>query len=92
MDLEAFVVAVRHGTTAGAAVELGVSATSLVRRIRKLEQRAAVILAEGLPAEVRPTELGKQLLPMAKRAAEDLRKVDAFITEHHDAALAADAR
>jgi LysR family transcriptional regulator of gallate degradation len=92
VDLEAFVVAVRHGTTAGAATELDVSATSLVRRIRKLEQRAAVILAEGLPSEVRPTELGRQLLPMAKRAVEDLQKIDAFITKHHDAELAAEAR
>ncbi len=92
VDLEAFVVGVKHGTTAAAAAELNVTASSLVRRIRKLEQRAAVVLAEGLPSEVRPTELGHQLLPMAKRAVDDLRKIDAFITEHHDAALAADAR
>ena len=92
VDLEAFVVGVKHGTTAAAAAELNVTASSLVRRIRKLEQRAAVVLAEGLPSEVRPTELGHQPLPMAKRAVDDLRKIDAFITEHHDAALAADAR
>lgn len=92
VDLEAFVVGVKHGTTAAAAAELDVTATSLVRRIRKLEQRAAVVLAEGLPSEVRPTELGHQLLPMAQRAVDDLRKIDAFITEHHDAELAAQAR
>ena len=38
------------------------------------------------------TGLIGELLPMAKRAVDDLQKIDAFITEHHDAELATDAR
>jgi DNA-binding transcriptional LysR family regulator len=66
-DLKYFLAAVRHGSTAAAARNLGVSQTTVSRRIDVLEHALGGRLFERMPEGFRVTPLGSEVLPVAEQ-------------------------
>ncbi|GAB7046437.1 LysR family transcriptional regulator [Catenuloplanes indicus] len=65
-QLEAFVTVAEVGSFTRAAARLSVSQPTVTSRIKTLEQQLETRLLERLPAGVRPTSAGVQLLPYAR--------------------------
>jgi DNA-binding transcriptional LysR family regulator len=70
-DLRVFLAAERGGTISAAASDLGVSRSTVNRRLHGLEAASSVTLFERTPAGLVPTDAGLQLLPIARRMEED---------------------
>ena len=81
-DLRYFLAVARNGSTIAASKALGVSQSTVHRRLVELEKRIARHLVVRHPSGYRLTELGKELEPHAARVEET---VAAF--ERHVAAL-----
>lgn len=77
-DLQAFAAVARHRNFRRAALEQGVSVSSLSQRLRELEERLGVRLLNRTTRSVAPTEAGEQLL---RRLAPALREVAEAVTE-----------
>jgi len=65
-QLIAFVAVVEVGSFTRAAAHLGVSQPTVTNRIKTLEQALGTPLLERLPAGIRPTGAGRELLPYAR--------------------------
>lgn len=70
-DVRVFLAAEREGTIAGASKALGVSRSTVNRRLDALESAAGVTLFERGPEGLTPTDAGFQLLPVARRMEEE---------------------
>ncbi|MEV4420586.1 LysR family transcriptional regulator [Patulibacter sp. NPDC049589] len=92
IDLEAMVVAARTRDVSETAKHLGISSSAVLRRLRKLEQRVAVALFDGLPANVELTPAGEELLPLFVAAHDRLAALEELVQRHATDELAADAR
>lgn len=66
-DLRIFIAIARHGSTLVASRALGVSQTTVARRLDRLERHLGVKLFERLQSGCRPTASGNDLLPFAER-------------------------
>lgn len=66
-DLKYFLAVARHGSTIAAGKALGVSQSTVHRRLSELEGRTARELVVRHPAGYRLTEFGEELLPFAER-------------------------
>jgi len=65
-DLKHFLAVARHGSTIAAAKALGLSQSTVHRRLEELEQRLGGQLVVRHPTGYRLTELGNDLLPYAE--------------------------
>ena len=68
-DLRHFLAVARHGSTIAAGKMLGISQSTVQRRLIELEKRIGRPLVSRQPNGYRLTELGEQLLPFAERVA-----------------------
>ncbi len=66
-DLKHFLAVARQGSTLAAAKALGVSQSTVHRRLEELEQRLNQRLVVRHPTGYKLTEIGEQLLPYAER-------------------------
>ena len=66
-DLRIFVAVARSGSTSAASHDLGISQTTVARRLDRLERRLGVVLFERLPSGCQITRSGSDLLPIAER-------------------------
>ncbi|MBX3270655.1 MAG: LysR family transcriptional regulator [Sandaracinaceae bacterium] len=69
-DLRTFLAVARTGTLAGAAVALGVNASTVHRRVAGLEDALGAPLFERDPRGYRVTQLGEVLVPHAEEVEE----------------------
>jgi len=81
-DLDAFAAIVRHRNFRRAALERGVSASTLSQSVRDLEERLGVRLLNRTTRSVTPTEAGERLAtrlsPIFSEMAEALDEVNGF--------------
>jgi DNA-binding transcriptional LysR family regulator len=81
-DLDAFAAIVRHRNFRRAALERGVSASTLSQSVRTLEERLGVRLLNRTTRSVTPTEAGERLAarlsPIFSEMAEALDEVNGF--------------
>ncbi|WP_108662155.1 LysR substrate-binding domain-containing protein [Acuticoccus kandeliae] len=75
--LETFLIVVRRGSLADAAVELDVTATAVAQRIRTLEADLGVKLIERAGRSVRPTEAGYAVVDRSASLLNGLRDMRA---------------
>lgn len=75
-DLPFLLAVADHGTHARAGVVLGTNATTVARRIRRLEQTVGARLFEQTPAGQVPTPAGERLLARARAMAEIAVRAD----------------
>ena len=66
-DLRFFLAVASEGSTIAAAKSLGVNQSTVQRRLANLEARLGERLVERLPSGYKLTELGAELLPVAKQ-------------------------
>ena len=71
-DLKVFLALYRERTTGRAALELGISQPTVVRRLAAFEQDLGLKLFERRSSGLRPTGAAKQLFPVAERAERGL--------------------
>lgn len=71
-DLSAFAAVARHRSFRRAAVELGVSVSSLSQRLRDLEERLGIRLLNRTTRSVAPTEAGEGLLLRLNPALQEV--------------------
>lgn len=90
-DLQYALAVSREGTLTGAAERLGVSHTTVSRRLRALEDALGSRLFEGGPDGYRPTEAGRELIEVAARVETDLLAVKGRVLGH-DARVAGPIR
>jgi molybdate transport repressor ModE-like protein len=64
-DLRYFLAVARHGSTLAAAKALGLSQSTVHRRVAALEDRLGRRLVKRRPTGYRLTKLGEELLPYA---------------------------
>ena len=83
-EMNAFVAIVEHRSFAKAAVQLGVSASTLSECLRKLEERLAVRLIERTTRSVAPTEAGQRLLTRLRPVLEDYEAALESINDFRD--------
>jgi DNA-binding transcriptional LysR family regulator len=69
-DLKYFLAVARHGSTIAAAKALGLSQSTIHRRLEELQKRLGARLVTRQPAGYRLTELGKDLLDYAERVED----------------------
>ncbi len=70
--LRTFLAVCRHGRVHAAARDLGVSRSTVNRRMDALEHAAGLRLLDRRPTGVVPTNAGRDLLPAAERMEEEL--------------------
>ena len=70
-ELQTFVLAVEHGSISGAAQRLRISSTAATKRLNNLEVLARGRLLVRTNRGVRPTALGRRLLPAIERLLHD---------------------
>lgn len=75
-DLPFLLAVAEHGTQARAGEVLGTDATTVARRIRRLERSVGARLFEQTPAGQVPTQAGQSLLKRARAMAEIAAKAD----------------
>jgi len=83
-EMNAFVAIVEQRSFARAAVQLGVSASTLSECLRKLEERLAVRLIERTTRSVAPTEAGERLLTRLRPVLEDYEAALESINDFRD--------
>lgn len=69
----------RAGTLSAAAESLGVSHTTVGRRLRALEERLGVRLFDATPEGFTPTEAGRDLVAVAERMESDALALEARV-------------
>lgn len=77
-DLETFVAAIRTGSFAGAARQLGLSPAMVGRRIQALEERHGARLIERTTRSQRLTVLGERFLAQAEQVLDAAAELDAL--------------
>ncbi|WP_121060598.1 LysR family transcriptional regulator [Chachezhania antarctica] len=79
-DLRTVLALVRHGTLAGAGAELGVSYTTVARRVQRTEKDMGEVLFERLADGYRPTHAARLVAEYAERMEAEqvslLRKIE----------------
>jgi DNA-binding transcriptional LysR family regulator len=83
-EMNAFVAIVEQRSFAKAAVQLGVSPSTLSESLRKLEERLAVRLIERTTRSVAPTEAGERLLTRLRSVLEDYAAALESINDFRD--------
>jgi DNA-binding transcriptional LysR family regulator len=83
-EMNAFVAIVEQRSFAKAAVQLGVSPSTLSESLRKLEERLAVRLIERTTRSVAPTEAGERLLTRLRPVLEDYEAALESINDFRD--------
>jgi DNA-binding transcriptional LysR family regulator len=78
-DLRTMLALARSGALAGAAGRLGVNASTVFRRLGRIETRLGVRLFDRLPSGYRATEAGARLLAAAERMEEEALALDRSI-------------
>lgn len=76
-DLKYFLAVARHGSTIAAGKALGLSQSTVHRRLEELERRLGRPLVTRQPSGYRLTEFGRTMLPYAERvegAIDDLKR------------------
>ena len=89
-DLPFLLAVAEHGTQARAGEVLGTDATTVARRIRRLERAVGARLFEQTPAGQVPTQAGQSLLKRARAMAEIAAKADQQLDK--DSALSGSVR
>lgn len=72
-DLRYFLAVARHGSTLAAGRALGLSQSTVQRRLAELERRIGRQLVKRHPTGYRLTELGEEMLPYAERVEQAVR-------------------
>lgn len=90
-DLRLFLELVRRGSARAAAHALGVSHSTIVRRVERLESELDATLFDRDFTGYRPTAAGETLLESAKRAEEAILTADLQV-RGHDAQLSGEIR
>jgi DNA-binding transcriptional LysR family regulator len=72
-DLKVFLTIVRRGSFRKAGIELGVTASALSHRIRKLEERLEVRLLNRTSRSVVPTQAGADLAQQLEEGFRTIR-------------------
>lgn len=75
-DLPFLLAVADHGTHARAGIALGINATTVARRVRRLERSVGARLFEQTPAGQVPTPAGERLLAKARAMAEIAARAD----------------
>jgi DNA-binding transcriptional LysR family regulator len=83
-EMNAFVAIVEQRSFTKAAVQLGVSPSTLSESLRKLEERLAVRLIERTTRSVAPTEAGERLLTRLRPVLEDYEAAFESINDFRD--------
>jgi DNA-binding transcriptional LysR family regulator len=83
-EMNAFVAIVEQRSFAKAAVQLGVSPSTLSESLRKLEERLGVRLIERTTRSVAPTEAGERLLTRLRPVLEDYAAALESINDFRD--------
>lgn len=81
-DLKYLLAVIRAGSTAAAARSLGVSQTTVARRLDALEHALSTPLFERMPEGFRPTKLAMDLLPLAERIEERASRLSDLASAH----------
>ncbi|MAS12705.1 MAG: hypothetical protein CMH69_05325 [Nitratireductor sp.] len=81
-DLKYLLAVIRAGSTAAAARLLGVSQTTVARRLDALEHALSAPLFERMPEGFRPTQLAMELLPLAERIEERASRLSDLARAH----------
>lgn len=71
-DLRFFLAVAKNGTLAGAARELGVTHSTVFRRILVLEERLGSRVFERVAGGYEPTEVGEDMLPIAEKICRNV--------------------
>lgn len=79
-DLKVFLALSRKGSARGAAQELGVSNSTITRRLDDMEQKLQAHLFDRTPDGYRMTGIGEQMLPTAEHVEELVMGVERKIT------------
>ncbi|MFJ2619846.1 LysR family transcriptional regulator [Glutamicibacter sp. NPDC087344] len=74
-QLEAVIAIVDHGSFTAAAEVLGISQSSLSRRIHALEQSLALPVFEPVGREMALTDIGRSIVPSARRALREVAAI-----------------
>jgi DNA-binding transcriptional LysR family regulator len=85
VDLVVLARVVDRLSFARAAVDLGVPASTLSRRIAALERRLGVRLLERTTRMVRPTDVGRLLAERGARVREELEQAERVVADHQRA-------
>ncbi len=80
-DLKYFLAVARHGSTIAAGKALGVSQSTVQRRLAELEKRIGRPLVARHTAGYRLTEFGEELRPYAERAEASVKEVERHVGE-----------
>lgn len=83
-DLDAFTAVARHRSFRGAAVQRGVSASTLSEAVRRLEARLGVRLLNRTTRSVTPTEAGARLLERLMPALGELEAALDVVNGYRD--------
>lgn len=83
-DLQYALAVAREGTLTAAAERLGVSHTTVSRRLRALEDALGSRLFDGGPDGYRATDAGKELVEVAARIETDLLAVQGRVLGHDE--------
>ena len=79
-DLRFFLEIARAGSLSGAARELGVTHSTVFRRLNNLEEKLEVRLFERLPSGYELTSLGEEMLEGALRVEDELHSMELSLT------------
>jgi DNA-binding transcriptional LysR family regulator len=83
-DLQYLLAVCREGTLTGAGARLGVTHTTVGRRIRALEDRLGVRLLDRTPTGLRPTADGEEVLEVATRMEEAVSRAERRVMGRDD--------
>jgi DNA-binding transcriptional LysR family regulator len=84
-DLRHFLAVARHGSTIAAAKALGVSQSTVHRRLTELEKCLGRHLVIRHASGYRLTEFGGELLPIAQRVADEVSAVERYVAASEEA-------
>jgi DNA-binding transcriptional LysR family regulator len=80
-DLKHFIAAARHGSTIAAGKALGISQSTVHRRLSELEGRIGRELVVRHTAGYRLTEFGRELLPFAERVEAAVKELEQHVAD-----------
>lgn len=81
-DIKIFLALVRAGTVRGAAEKLGLSHSTVARRVEAMEKRLAVRLFDRLPTGYAVTPAGEDMLRVAEGVENELDGLERRILGH----------
>ena len=79
-DLKYLLAVARHGSTLAAAKALGLSQSTVRRRLEELERQVGRQLVKRVPLGYRLTELGAELCPLVERVEEAVAAVERHLS------------